>query len=107
MKAFLLDTVTQLETATEPFKAAPSLIKLGVSLAALILILVVLVWILKKISGHKGGFFSSNDHIKILERKAISPKTVLFLVEVDDEKMLVSESSHHVKITKLQTETLE
>jgi len=101
MKAFLLDTVTQLDTATAPFKAAPSLVKLAVSLIALILILLILVWVLKKIAGQKGGFFTSHDHIKVIERKGLSPKTTLYVVEVDGQKMLISESSNHVKVTEI------
>ena len=114
----LLNTVTSpTQAAQEPAEKilnhaqaavqTPSFLRLGLAFVGLILALWVIVWILRKISGSKFGLFSSDTKLKIIERKNLSPKTVLYVVEVEGQKLLVSESAHHVKIKELQTTSFE
>jgi len=99
MRSFLLNTVTapSVHDQVAGFKA-PSLLKLGLSFLALMALLVILIWLLKKISSSKLGFFHSDSGMKVLERKALSPKTNLYVLDVHGQKMLITESSLHLKI---------
>lgn len=72
-------------------------LKIGISFAALILFLFLCVWLLRRVTGSRAGLFSSNKGIKVLERRAISPKSALYLVEVEGKKALISESQLEVK----------
>ena len=45
-------------------------------------------------------FINNNKSIKILERRTLSPKSALYLIEVNNEKVLISES--HVEVRPIQ-----
>lgn len=96
------------ENATHmPTLAIPSVFKLLGSFALLLVVLFLVIWILRKLSGARGGFFHSESGIKVLEKKALSQKTMLYVVEFEGEKILVSESSSHIKIKDLKHEPSE
>lgn len=82
---------------TLPGSVQPSAMKIVLTLAGLILFLLLSAWALKRITGNRGGFFGSSKGIKILERKAISPKSALYLIEVQGKKVLISESQYEVR----------
>jgi len=47
---------------------------------------------------------SQGKSIQILERRTISPKSILYLIEIDGENFLISESQVQIqKIEKLKT----
>lgn len=101
MFSFLLEASSNQPVGNMPPIATPSAFKLIFSFVLLLAVLFLVIWILRKISGARGGFFSSDSGIKILEKKALSHKTVLYIVEFENQKLLVSESAHHVKMQTL------
>lgn len=72
-------------------------IKMFVALMALLVGIFFAVWILKKVM--RGGFGKrgSQDSINILEKKPLSQKTVLYLIEIEGKKALIAESQLEVK----------
>ena len=62
----------------------------------IVLITAVYVFFKKMLKG-KYRPSGPSQSIKILEKKVLSPKTMLFLIEVEKEKVLISESQVHVK----------
>lgn len=63
------------------------------------LILVFLaIWLFRKFSSSK--FHTSNQlkSIKILEKRPISPKSILYLIEIGGQKILISESQLEVRM---------
>jgi flagellar protein FliO/FliZ len=101
MLNFLLNTVTapQSEIAKEMHNIqTPSFMRLGLAFLGLMAALWLVIWLLKKMSGSKMGFFHHDSSIKIIERKGLSPKTVLYIVEFNGQKKLIAESSLHIKI---------
>jgi flagellar biogenesis protein FliO len=74
-----------------------SFIRVIASLLGLILLVVLTFWILKKLGRSRFGKFGSDKSIQILERRPLSPKSVLYLVEVGNKKVLLSESQLEVR----------
>lgn len=73
------------------------------SFAKMIIILVILlgllfltVYVFKKLAKSRLLHANQMNKIKILEKRAISPKSMLYLIEVNDEKVLISESQINV-----------
>lgn len=74
-----------------------SFIRVLASIVGVILLVIATFWILKKLG--RGGFGKSGSSktIQILERRPLSPKTVLFLVQIDNKRVLLSESQLEVR----------
>lgn len=70
-------------------------------LFALIILVVLTVWMIKRLTNirlHQNNRYSS---IKILEKRNLSPKSILYIVDVDGKRILLSESQ--MEIRKLET----
>lgn len=93
--------------ASETIPATPTpdlgiaFIKMLMTFAALILLLLGTYWVIRRFFQQrmlKGG---SHQEIHILEKKMLSPKTILYLVEVENKKILVAES--HLEIKRIES----
>lgn len=93
--------VTPPETpVTPPPEVMPTyegaFLKMFLTLLALVVGIFVTVWILKRMA--QGRFSSGGGKaIRILEKKPLSPKTMLYVVEVDGKQTLISESQFEVR----------
>lgn len=74
-----------------------SFLRVIVSLVGLIILVVVTFWILKRLGRGRFGKFGSDKSIHIIERRPLSPKSVLYLVEVGNKRVLLSESQLEVR----------
>jgi flagellar biogenesis protein FliO len=74
-----------------------SFIRVIVSLLGLIILVVLTFWILKRLGRARFGKFGSDKSIHIIERRPLSPKSVLFLVQIGNKRVLVSESQLEVR----------
>ena len=71
-------------------------LKMFLTLLALIVGIFSCVWILKRLA--RGSFSQgSGKSIKILEKKPLSPKTMLYIIEVNGQETLIAESQLEVK----------
>jgi flagellar protein FliO/FliZ len=70
--------------------------KMILTLAGLILLVITTVWLLKKLMQGKIGSFGKK-HIQILERRPLSPKTVLYVIEFAGQQMIVAESQMEIR----------
>ncbi len=78
-------------------------IKMILALVGLILLFVISIWMLRRIGKFRFGGRGHSQVIRVVERCSISPKTVLFLVEIENKKVLIAESQLEVR----RLETLE
>jgi flagellar biogenesis protein FliO len=85
----------------------PSFFRLALAFVGLLVALWIIIWLLRKMSGSKFGFFHNDSSLKVVEKKVLSPKTMLYVVDFNGQKLLVSESSQHVKIKELQSMAIE
>jgi flagellar biogenesis protein FliO len=99
------DFFDQVEEAPISYKGAFT--KMMLTLFALILLIVISVWMLKRISqGRTRGGGGYGKLIKVLERRPLSAKTVIYLIEVGSKKVLVAESQAEVR-TLTQVDDLD
>jgi flagellar biogenesis protein FliO len=73
-------------------------IKMILTLAGLLVLVFLTLWLLRKFSQGRLGGFTSSKKIKILEKKPLSPKTILYLVELDGKQVFIAESQLEVKM---------
>ena len=71
--------------------------KMVIALIALIILVVITFYSLRRLNRVKISQANKMQSIKILEKRPISPKSMLYLVEVDGEKVLISESNLEVR----------
>jgi flagellar biogenesis protein FliO len=78
-----------------------SFVKMMISLIAIVVLLFLTYYLLRKIIQKKLQSGSPDSSIFILERRVLSPKTMLYLVEVEGKKVLLAESQLEIK--KIET----
>jgi flagellar protein FliO/FliZ len=86
--------------ATESYETA--FIKTIVVLVGLLALIILTVWMFKKISHGRLRSFNSLKSVKVLEKRPLSPKSMLYLIEVSGKQVLIAESQLEVRaITSL------
>jgi len=72
-------------------------VKMLVTLVGLIVLILLSVWMLRRIAQGRFSKSSSQKGINILEKRALSGKSMLYLVEVRGKKVLIAESQLEVR----------
>lgn len=94
------------EKSTSDFRS--TFMKMVWSLIALIALLFLTFWLFRRLSKMRLHQANQLKNIKILEKRAISPKTCLYLIETEGDKVLISESQLEVRlINKLSTKIIK
>jgi flagellar protein FliO/FliZ len=77
-------------------------VRMLVTIIGLVFLVFATLWILRRLG--KGKFkMGSSRTINVLERKALSPKSMLYIVEIGNKKVLISESQLEVRtLTSLE-----
>ncbi len=81
--------------------------KMILSLVGLLVLVFLTFWALKRLSQGRMRFMNQNVTVKILEKRSLSSKTLLYVVEIGGKKMLVSESQLEVRVLTPIEEPLE
>jgi flagellar biogenesis protein FliO len=93
----LADTLTQ----TPPEVAIPgyegAFIKMFLTLLGLLVGIFFTVWALKRFSQGKMGSQAGARTLKLIEKKPLSPKTMLYVVELEGKQVLLAESQLEIK----------
>ena len=84
-----------------PTDYGAALIKMILSLITIVVLLAVTFWFLRRLIQSRLRRGVGAESIQILEKKMISPKSILYLIEVEGQKVLLAES--HLEIRRLQT----
>jgi flagellar biogenesis protein FliO len=82
------------EELTDSYHGA--FIRMLLSLVGLLVLLFGTFWFLKRMGRGRMGF-GSRQSIQILEKRSLSPKSVLYIVEIEGKKILLSESQLEVR----------
>lgn len=75
----------------------PQITKIFFMLLLLIGLLILTAWLLKKFLRFRMQASSVGQSIKIIEKKVLSPKSILYLVEIEHQKFLISESQVQIQ----------
>ncbi len=89
------------ENALQTPEYKHTFMKMMLSLVALIVLSIVTVWMFRRISKARVEAINNLRSIKILEKRVLSPKSMLYLVEYENQKFIISESHLDVRITKI------
>jgi flagellar biogenesis protein FliO len=96
----LADTIAPSSEIPAATEALPSyegaFLKMILSLVALVIGIIGTVWFLKRIGGGRFGA-NSGRSIKIIEKKPLSPKTMLYVIEVEGKQTVIAESQLEIK----------
>lgn len=80
-----------------PVSYKGAFIKMILTLLGLVLLIVLSVWMLKRVSSGRMKQMNFGRSIKVIERRPISAKSVLYLVEIDGKKVVIAESQLEVR----------
>lgn len=80
-------------------KYEASVLKVFISLFSLVILVVLSFWVFRRLLNKGLRSSNSGKSIVLLERRTLSPKSMLYLVEVDGKKILLAES--HLEIRRL------
>jgi flagellar biogenesis protein FliO len=81
-----------------------ALVRMLISLAVCIGLLVLTVWFLRRMMQAKFQRANKEQTIHVLEKRMISPKSALYLIELEGKRILVAESQFEIKMKFLNEE---
>lgn len=84
------------ETASFSYEA--SFFKMLLTLLGLLVLIIVTVWFLRRVSQGQFRKGSKEQAIQILEKRPLSAKSMLYLIEIDQKQILISESQLEVRV---------
>lgn len=89
----IIETPEVIESpAEEQYKLKDKITSMLFSLGVIVVSIFVLTFIIKKLNRKRIDAANAGSAIKILERRAINPKTFLYVVEVHNKTLLIGES---------------
>lgn len=88
----LLDLGTDLNDS----KFFDELMSMLFTLGLLVALLLAISWFVKRMQSTRIQSGNSNSRIKILEQRQISPKTILYIVHIEDKALLIADSVNGV-----------
>ncbi len=96
----------QHEAVVTPPSYEHALGKMLLTLFGLIILILLTVWIMRRLSAGRLGRTNTDHAIKILEKRALSPKSMLYLLEVEGKHVLISESQLEVRALSTEKKTV-
>lgn len=69
--------------------------KMMLILGIILTVVLVIAYFLKNFLNQKTKILNQNNHIKILEKRNLSQKSLVYLIEVNGKQMVLSESSNN------------
>lgn len=85
------------EVTPEPISYQAAFVKMILTLVGLIVLILLSVWMLRRIARGRLKQHNYGRGIKILERRPLSAKSILYLLDVNGKKILIAESQLEVR----------
>ena len=108
-KGDLIGADAAIELAQNAMQEAPpgdfgaAFAKMILTLIALVALLAITFWFVRRLIQQRLQKGTGEQTIQIIEKKMISPKTMLYVVEIENQKILIAES--HLEIRKIHNFT--
>lgn len=78
------------------------------TLGVILVVLLIIVWFLKRFNQTRLDQLNTNSSIKVLERRAISQKSVIYLVEIEGSALVFAESVNGItQLTQFELEDVK
>lgn len=71
--------------------------KMMLTMLGLIVLIVISVWLLRRVSHGRMKQMNYGRSIKVIERRPLSAKSILYLVEISGKKVVIAESQVEVR----------
>ncbi|MFA6118759.1 MAG: flagellar biosynthetic protein FliO [Parachlamydiales bacterium] len=91
------DNNENLLQSTNQMDYKPAFLRMIFILIALLAMIFLVFWLFRKLSGLRTSQANLTKNIKIIETRVISPKSMLYLIEINGKKVLISESNLEVR----------
>ncbi len=93
------EAANKLHNEAQPLEVdfSKEMIRMLGALGAILLLLFATIYVLRRVSTQRAFKTGSLAAINIIERKALSPKSTLYLIEFDGKRTLIAESSNDVR----------
>ncbi|NGX59369.1 MAG: hypothetical protein KR126chlam3_00520 [Chlamydiae bacterium] len=85
------------DIAEAPVSYKGAFMKMMLTLLGLIVLIVISVWMLRRVSHGRMKQMNLGRAMKVIERRPLSAKTVLYLVEISGKKVVIAESQVEVR----------
>lgn len=95
------ESLQQMAPPVPPGDYGIAFVKMLLTLIALAVLLFATFWFLRRLIQQRLQKGVGTRSIQVLEKRMISPKTMLYLVEVEKKKILLAES--HLEIKRLES----
>lgn len=95
-------SLLQTSTELQPGDYGTAFIKMFLTLIALIGLFALTVWFLRRLIRQKLERGTGEQRIQVLEKKMISPKTTLYVIEHEGQKLLFAESQLEIRALTTQ-----
>jgi len=92
--------VVETMPATSSADLGAAVVKMLLAVVVLVLLLWLTYWTLRRLVRYRLQKQGRHDSISILEKKMISAKTMLYLIQVENKKILIAES--HLEVKRLE-----
>jgi flagellar biogenesis protein FliO len=90
------------EVVTTSYESA--FIKMLLTLGALLFLIILTVWMMRRMSSGRMFRSMGSSQLKIVDKKVLSAKSMLYIVEVEGKRVLISESQLEVRpIAEIET----
>lgn len=90
-------TLLSQETTQIPGDLGATFAKMFITLIVLVVLLFVTYWFLRRLVRNRLQKGGGNSSIQILEKRMISPKTMLYLIEIEGKRAIITESHLEIK----------
>lgn len=97
----LLAQLTEAPLDQAPPSYGAAIVQMLLTFTAVITLLFVSFWFLRRLIQNRLQKGSATQAIQILEKRMISPKTMLYWIEVENKKILLAES--HLEVRKIES----
>ncbi|HEV8052406.1 MAG TPA: flagellar biosynthetic protein FliO [Parachlamydiaceae bacterium] len=84
------------EPAPETNRFWSEVVNMMATLGLIISLILIVAWFLKRMLNTRQEQVNTTSIIKVIERRALSPKTVIYLLEIEGKSMVISESQNGV-----------
>lgn len=81
--------------------------KMILTLVGLLILVFVTYWLFKRMAGGRLSAMNFNRSIKVLEKRPLSSKSILYLVETEGKKILIAESQLEIRSLGVVEDTSE
>ncbi|NGX38209.1 MAG: hypothetical protein K1000chlam2_01381 [Chlamydiae bacterium] len=85
------------DKADAPITYKGAFLKMMLTLLALVALIVISVWMLRRVSRGRMKQMNYGRAIKVIERRPLSSKSVLYLVEISGKKVVIAESQLEIR----------